>query len=258
MILLGIWMLVGAGYWYVAKHHCAIEDQVSYEIVENSGPFYFEQGGKDLIPTEKFQGYRDQISLDQNTNYMLIGFLTEQEASSNQDLGIQRALALSEHLGLPAGRIDIQSQIVEDLNANKLYVSISENSFISNEIDLLEEESMDDTEVELDPDVKRKSSSIASVYFIENSTEYQDADQVISALEAIVAQIQRKGNRILVTGYFQPGKTSKSIGQRRAWMIKDKLILKGINPEKIMVVTKKLPPNDHLKHVRKVEFLVLD
>jgi len=227
-VVIGLWLLLGIGYWAIAKYACADKGLSSQSVVVS--PYTFEAEGAGLTTSEAFESYADSLrnTLGPKDKLRLTGLLSTEEAAINKDLGSQRAEALLQALNIDASRAEIGSLTLETLPSHRRYVEVKRLSGES----AIVERVVSDT-----GDINKHST----IYFPFNSTDKLDDARVEKFLNGIAIRVQGTGERILLVGHTDkigPRRYNYHLGDRRAKSIKYYLISRGVNPQKIITQSK--------------------
>ncbi len=271
--IFSIWLLLGVGYWFIANNYCG-NNSSTPEIVEVISPFYFEDGGSEIIPTDLFSDYQEDLRnmYPEGTELTIVGYMTPDEQASNENIGLERAQALMNHLKLSDDKVSLQGEVVENLSPNSQYASIynpedgktevAETSTTSNK--------ENDRAVVENEVGDRSNSNIAkhsTIYFPFNSTEKLERKEVNTYLNSIALRVLGSGETVVLTGYADYVGTrayNYRLGEKRAYAIKYYLISRGVNPRKILTVSKGEGYNpqkasaDDRQDDRRVELLLLN
>jgi len=227
-LIIGLWLLLGVGYWGLAKYSCP--DKAHNNRGSSSGsyesPFSFDPNSSELKTGLNFDNYADSIvnSLAPNEIIVLTGLLSQQEEEINKDLGRQRAKGLLALLNIKKERTQIESRVVEELPSHLSYVEVKR---LSNESVIVERD------VTHDGDINQHST----IYFPFNSTDKLDDARVEKFLDEIAKRVQGSGERVLLVGHTDkigPREYNYALGDKRAKSIKYYLISRGVNPKKII------------------------
>ena len=240
--ILSIWLLLGIGYWYIANNNCDTSTPTT-EIVEVISPFYFEEGASDIVPTEIFKDYRDAL-LDlhpEGSELTIVGYMTPDEQATNANIGLERAQALMNHMNLSDDKVTLQGEVVEDLNPNSQYASIYSPSDKNAAGDRTSSTDSAIVENELTGETDSNVARHSTIYFPFNSTQKLEREEVNTYLNSIALRVLGTGETIVLTGYADQVGTrayNYRLGEKRAYAIKYYLVSRGVNPRKILTVSK--------------------
>ena len=271
--IFSIWLLLGVGYWYIANNYCDANSSTT-EIVEVTSPFYFENGASDIIPTESFKKYKeDLLNLHpKDAELTIIGYMTPDEQLTNENIGLERAQALMNHLNLSDDKVTLRGEVVENLSPNSQYASINnpaDENIVAAETNSSSNTRNDRTivENELGDGTYSNIAKHSTIYFPFNSTQKLERQEVNSYLNSIALRVLGSGETIVLTGYADHIGTrayNYRLGEKRAYAIKYYLISRGVNPRKILTVSKgegynrKEASTEDRQDDRRVELLLLN
>lgn len=250
-LIIILWLLLGVFYWYVSKQ-CCIGDTSSAvgaatgaaaaaatAPCPNVTPYSFNWGSAE--PIQKATANWDSLSnalskgLQSNQNISITGMYRngEENTSTYENLGLARANAILTLLGLDAKKIKLGASKV---NAGK---RDKDCSFAGASVSKLVESK--NVKEEVIKDEYGNMSKRTTIYFPFNSTNKLNDGEVESYLNTVAARVKKSGERVQLTGHTDNiGENAPNIalGQRRADIVKDYLIKKGVSPSKIIANSK--------------------
>ncbi len=190
-----------------------------------SGYVCFADGSCDPIFRDNFNNLRDSLLglISSGQVLRITGHFSSKESytGSAEDLGMCRAMAIRKRFGalLKDGQVELSSQrTVGRTLALDRRVSYSINK---NEV----------------KSVKRKTL----IYFPYNSTDKLADAEIEKYLDAVAAQVKTSGERIRLTGHTDSKgrpEYNLELGRRRAIVIRNYLVSKGVPKSKIIVTSK--------------------
>lgn len=235
-ILIVLWLLLGLAY-YLLSNFCEKDDLISSSINQENistpiipketpcpiiNAFAFERGSANLIQTGKWNAFRDSllVLLTNDKKIQIVGLEFEGESVA-QDLGMQRANALSKAMGLPE---------------EKLQVYASKISKPTYKIDC----QIPGARIKL-VTVTEKIKEIQDrtlIYFPYNSTNKLNDKEVETYLDAVAKKVINSNERIRLTGHTDDKgepEYNLSLGQSRAEVIRNYLLSRNVPLDNILV-----------------------
>ncbi len=261
LLVLLVWVLLG---WKMCTDHqrCCLEDTDTIGVTDDSetqstaplskedcpgGLLCFLPGSSDVIVGESFDAYKDSITALISDDKMLritgVYSSGESDDESTSNLGYARASSIRALFNnLTDDQVALQDQLVvgRNLSSNELY-SMNVLEMISAQTitgSAGEPASAQDE----DSDSGRPGISMnAVIYFPFNSTAKLDDAQIESYLDDVAKRIVNSGERVRLTGHTDNIGSSESnitLGQKRANIIADYLIGKGVRRSQIISESK--------------------
>ncbi len=239
-----LWLLLGVGYWYCASECCdgrTTTEQVS-EVekvppitsrVVADDPLLFRWSDRNPIYGKNWNRYKDSIagSLKDNQILQITGLYSrnEENKTSFENLGIARADSVRRAMNIAEDRARLLGRIVPDsrLDRNNPFEAIVFSNMVNS--DKIKEE----TVVDNNNQVRKRTT----IYFPFNSTNKLNDGEVESYLNEVASSVKASGERVQLVGHTDnvgDNASNQDLGLARAQVIKNYLISRGVNPNKIL------------------------
>jgi len=231
-----LWLLLGLAYWFFSKNYCCapVQGDLSERSVTPmsalpavSTPIRFECSDEKPGTEARWTRFRDSLvsALKDNEILQIKGFNydTESNSTSQKTLGLARALSVKKLFSLDDDRIRVlDGKAGDDCRKEEMNRLIA-FSALRNTATVKE---IDDRTL---------------IYFPTNSTNKLADNEVESYLDEVAVRVKRTGETVHLTGHTdnEGDPTSNlSLGQRRADVIKNYLLSKGVSNAKIIASSK--------------------
>ncbi len=230
-----LWLLLGLAYWFISKNCCVpAEGNLSQRTVAPisalpavSTPIRFDCSDDKPGTEARWTRFRDSLvsSLKDNEILQIKGFNYDAESNSTSEktLGLARALSVKKLFSLNDDRIRIlDGKAGDDCRKEEMNRLIA-FSALRNTASVKE---IDDRTL---------------IYFPTNSTNKLADNEVESYLDEVAVRVKRTGETVHLSGHTDnEGDPSSNLvlGQRRADVIKNYLLSKGVPDAKIVTSTK--------------------
>jgi outer membrane protein OmpA-like peptidoglycan-associated protein len=228
-----LWLLLG---WWSCNNNCctgvtdsssgisATGTDTAQQVTKENGPLMFRYNSDEAITNDQWAVRKEEIlsKLQDNQLLEITGLYRSDETNNTSfpDLGIARADAARKALGLETDKVKLSSRLVDG-------VSDKVNPFESCNFDYrIVTENIIETE---DKTVIR---------FPFNSTNKLNSAEVEAYLENVAKRVIASGEKIVLTGHTDnvgDDANNLKLGQRRADIVKNYLVSKGVNSEQIAV-----------------------
>lgn len=205
------------------------EPEPTKTIQKTSLPLAFNWNGQNPILGEGFQAYKDSIlkSVSGGKILEITGFYRpdEKNASSFDNIGLARADEIRKLFpDIPDDKIRFFSKVTEEKEGDKtnLFPGFSFKSAIDNE------------------NIK-EVDDVASIYFPSNSTSKLNNAKIESYFDDVAERVIKSGEKIILIGHTDntgSGESNMILGARRAKIVKDYLVGKGVPEGQISVNSK--------------------
>jgi len=203
------------------------KDTGSSQISKNDEvPIAFYWGKSEIVKGKNFKAVKDSIlaTLEDGKVLEITGFYYEGELNNSgmDNLGLARAMVIRKLFSeLPDEKIRLYGK-----QGNKKIIDkgnvFSASSFYS---------AVNNTNV-------KEIDKSALIYFPYNSTKKLKNPKIDSYLDDVVKRVVKTGEKIYLTGHTDdrgPDNTNYNLGLKRANIIKDILVVKGISAKNIVV-----------------------
>ncbi len=230
-----LWLLLGLAYWFISKQCCVpAPTEVSQRTVAPmstlpavSTPITFACSDDTPDRAANWTRFRDSLvnSLKDNEILQIKGFNYDAESNgtSEKSLGLARALSVKKLFSLNDDRVRIlDGKAGEDCRKEEMNRLIAFSS-LRNTATVKE---IDDRTL---------------IYFPTNSTNKLADNEVESYLDEVAIRVKRTGETVHLSGHTDnEGDTTSNLrlGQRRADVIKNYLLSKGVPANKIVATSK--------------------
>ena len=228
-------LLLGPAYWFISKNCCnpvetpqkSSEISTMYSLPAISTPLRFECSDDKPDPQVRWTRFRDSLvsSLKDNEILQIKGFNydTESNSTSGKTLGMARALSVRKLFSLKDDRIRIlDGKAGKDCRKEEMNRLIA-FSALRNTASVKE---IDDRTL---------------IYFPTNSTNKLANNDVESYLDEVAIRVKRTGEKVYLSGHTDNEGDPESnlrLGQRRADVIKNYLVSKGVSTGNIITSSK--------------------
>jgi len=244
-LILCIWLLLGIGYWYLAKYHCQQPYTIEKEIIAPSSsandinskntlvkktqklsPIAFSCSSSEPLLEAQWNAFKDSILSTLNDDRILqIKGQAFADENSNYDitLGMSRAQVIGELFDLPKDKIRIKDGIKNGNCSNEEKYNFITFKSLLNTSKIKE---IDDRTI---------------IYFLFNSTQKLNDTEVENYLNDVATRVQKSGEQIRITGHTDDNgelEANIKLGQARADIIKSYLLSKGLSDSKIESLSK--------------------
>ncbi len=244
VILFILWLLLG---WCYCLQPCCDDDAsigtttekddsadkidaTSDAVVEKSGPLLYNWSNHHPIFGEGWADERDRIAAmcGENKILQITGHYRKDETNNTtfENLGLARVDSLMRYFSnyCPPEQIRISSRLVgaDDADRHSKFESASFKSLVNTE------------------NVKEVDDK-ALIYFPYGSTNKLNAADVESYLDDVAERVNKSGETVHLEGHTDSSGSSSHnmrLGQRRAQVIKDYLVRKGMSASKVKVTSK--------------------
>ncbi len=241
-----LWIVLGIVYWFLSKQCCdadkgrseiigATED--GREVLDTIAPLprikltplAFRKSSFEVAPEEPFwTTFRDSLvrnlSSDQVMQVKGFYFGDEDNASTENDLGLARAKNVIRLLGLGADRTQVVSE-----QKGEAYSADEANNLIAFRY------------LRSTKNIVESDTGTTSLYFPYNSSKTITNAEIEAYLRNVADRINRSGEKIIITGHTDntgtPG-SNKVLGQWRADAVKNILVRYGVNPMRITTLSR--------------------
>jgi outer membrane protein OmpA-like peptidoglycan-associated protein len=231
-----LWLIFG---WWSCNNDCCTDvaesmsnsdlgvvtdsgDSLDIAAKKDVGPLLFMYNSNKAITDAKWAPFKDEIAskLQDNQQLEITGLYRNDEVNSTtfSDLGIARAEAVKELLGIDSSRVKVSSRL-EDGASDK------ENPFEAYELDY---------RVVTENIIETEDKTVIRFPF--NSTKKLNSVEVEDYLDNVAKRVIASGEKIILTGHADnvgDDASNLRFGQLRADVIKDYLISKGVDPTRI-------------------------
>jgi len=238
-VLILLWLLLGPAYYFIAKScsqtesktdskekMAAVVPSIHEEVpCPRIGPFAFERSSADLLKTNQWNSYIDSLQglLTKDKKIQIIGLFAEGE-SQKEDLGMERAHAIADAIGLPSESIQVYSS-----NIGKPKYKI-DCQFPGARIKLV-------TVTKKIKEIKDRTL----IYFPYNSTNKLNDKEVEIYLDALAGKIIESNQKVQLTGHTDnegdPDYNLK-LGQSRAEVIKNYLLSQNVPAQNVITLSR--------------------
>ncbi|MBK9256262.1 MAG: OmpA family protein [Saprospiraceae bacterium] len=199
------------------------------DVTTKTGPILFNWAKYDPVLGDGWPGMRDSIlnATGQNQKLEITGWYSANEAKPTdfENAGIARAAQIRKLFSdLPDDRIALTSRLVDDSQLSRDYL-FEAASFAGRIVTENVKEVEDKT----------------LIYFPPNSTNKLNPADVNSYLDDVAKRVIQNGEKIRLVGHTDnvgPAKDNLALGQRRAEVIKNYLVTKGVKDSSIIVESK--------------------
>ncbi len=240
-----LWILLGIGYWFLSRDCCPVDERIS-EAVSTSTvketsntsdrPLLFDWSDGKPKYGSGWNAYRDSIktSLKPNQILQITGLYSKEEKNNTtfNNLGLARADKVRTDIGLAENRTELKSQMVPTSRLDK------ENRFVSAQFtNLIKSDNVKEERV---VDENNNIQTKTTIYFPFNSTNKLNDSEVENYLNDVASKVRNSGEKVRLTGHTDNIGSSASnirLGERRATIVKDYLIRKGVTPNKIITAS---------------------
>lgn len=238
VIIFLLWILLGIFYWYSTQKCCvgtevsqATETVVASKAVDR--PLTYNWANGEPITGTRFNQYRDSIisSVKDNQILEITGLYSKDEdkPADFANLGLARADGAREAMGLGKDDVKLNSRIVPTSRLSKVnkFESVVFKNLV-NSTNIKEE-----TVVDENNNVATKTT----IYFPFNSTSKLDAGDVEDYLDQVASRVSASGEKVRLTGHTDNiggDVQNVALGQRRAEIVKNYLVRKGVSPNKVV------------------------
>lgn len=190
----------------------------SSAAVKDFGPLLYKYNSGDAITNEKWPAMKDEIlgKLQENQFLEITGLYRsdEQNNTSFPDLGIARADAARQALGLDSTRVKLLSRLIDG-------ESDKTNPFESCEFNY---------RIVSDNIIETEDKTVIRFPF--NSTNKLNSKEVEDYLDNVAKRVIASGEKITLSGHTDnvgDDESNLKLGQRRADIVKNYLVSKGVN-----------------------------
>jgi OmpA-OmpF porin, OOP family len=237
IISLLLWLLFG---WWSCNNECCTgvtesmgnsevgavselsEDSLDVAAKKDLGPLLFMYNSSNAITDDKWASFKEEITskLQDNQQLEITGLYRSDEVNSTSfpDLGIARAEAVKELLGIDSSRVILSSRL-EDGVSDKV------NPFEASRLDY---------RIVTENIIETADRTVIRFQF--NSTKKLNSSEVEEYLDNVAKRVIASGENIVLTGHTDnigDDASNLKFGQLRADVIKDYLISKGVDPTRI-------------------------
>ena len=226
-----LWLLLGLAYWFISKNCCPVAETLSERTIApvssvamtKLSPISFECSDDKPNVETRWNRFRDSLvnTLKDNEILQIKGFDFEDETNStgSSSLGLARALKVRELFSLGDDKVRvIKGRKGDDCRKEEMYNLIAFNALKS-----------DAKVIETDDETL--------IYFPFNSTNKLSDVEVEGYLDKVAARVKQSGERVQLTGHTDnvgDDASNLRLGQRRADVIKNYLVSKGVSASKII------------------------
>ncbi len=235
-----LWIIVGVWFYQISKKCCndqssveKTEEQIApvvEEAAEITGPLLYNWSDKSPIFGDGWNAMKNDLRSRVNeSNHLLItGYYDSDETNetSFDNLGLARADSLrrSEFADVPEDQVRLaaEQRTVQESNRNGLYESAK--------FDVLRQTK----------NIKQTANS-TTIYFPYNSAKELNAGDVRQYLDEVAERVNSSGERVRLTGHtdsYGDNNSNMALGRKRAAIIRDYLVEKGVNNAKILLSSK--------------------
>ncbi|MEZ4907723.1 MAG: OmpA family protein [Saprospiraceae bacterium] len=266
-----LWVILGFIYfwlWDIGKKECCTEYVVETEVTEivettdtstnglKSLPLAFNWSSGAAVKGDNFSFFRDSLlnSLGDNEIFEITGYYRAEEVNNTDetDLGIARAKEIRKLFPeIPENRIRLISALIDEKDGERENLFISSN--FNNALNTVEIQEIDNS---------------ALIYFPFNSLKKLNSSEIESYLDKVADRVISSGETVTLTGNTDDigaEETNYNLGLKRADVIKDYLLKKGVSADQIKVSsngeTKPLVPNTNNENRaknRRVELKIIN
>ncbi len=241
-----LWLILGLIYWWIwdsgVDSCCKGDSTKTSEIVpvqkkaeptkvitKSTLPLAFKWSGEETIKGDGFKAYKDSIlnALKDGEILEITGLYRENEKNTTKfpNLGIARANKVRELFSeIPDNRIRKFAKMIGEKDGDKT------NNFISatfkNAINNANIKEIDD---------------VALIYFPFNSTSKLQSGKVEKYLNDVAERVKSSGEKVYLTGHTDKIGSDESnhvLGIKRASVVRDYLVLKGVSIANIIIDSK--------------------
>lgn len=240
-----LWLLLGAYLWFQCGSNCcatATADDSSAavlapEAIAKDRPLTYNWTSSENILGSTWSSYKDSIlnSMKPNKVLEITGLYSSDETNNTgkANLGIARADQARQGLGLTPEQVELKSRLVPttSLDKDNKFVAATFNSLIKSE----------NVKEETVTDKFGNVSKRTTIYFPFNSTNKLNDSEVENYLNDVAARVKSTGEKVQLVGHTDNvggDGPNIALGQRRADIVKDYLIRKGVSPSKILANSK--------------------
>ncbi|HPK10749.1 MAG TPA: OmpA family protein [Saprospiraceae bacterium] len=236
IIILILWILLGFGYCFTSKNCCEKPVEAAVSKVEEPvvkavefGPLVFNWGDSMAITNDKWPAFKASVlaKLQDNQLLEITGYYSSDEVNNTkyENLGLARAHAIRALFPeLPDDRFRLSSKLVDSRTLDK------SNPFEAARFDYR-------VNTEKIKEIDQKTI----IYFPFNSTNKLNDAEVETYLNSVVEQLSKTNGKVRLTGHTDDvgsAESNMALGQKRANVIKQYLVSKGLNANRIIAVSK--------------------
>ena len=226
-----LWLLLG---WWSCNNNCcdgtngvssgaaAAATEVAAGAVKDEGPLLYRYNSGDAITNEKWPAKKEEIlsKLQDNQILEITGLYRSDETNNTKfpDLGIARADAARIALGIDSTRVKLSSRLIDGMTD-------MQNPFESCEFDY---------RIITENIVETEDKTVIRFPF--NSTNKLNSKEVEDYLDNVAKRVIASGEKIVLTGHTDnvgDDSSNLALGQRRAEVVKNYLVSKGVNASQI-------------------------
>ncbi len=202
-------------------------DNMTAKSSESSVPIRLDANKEQIELTDEWTDYKKDLiaSLEEDEILQITGKYTEDElySGSFENLGIARAEEIRQNLDLAPEKVQLRGVLDDPLSDSEtaFEVIIFRNIIVNNSID----ESIENRTI---------------IRFPSNSTNKLNDEVVEEYLDKLVTRIIKSGERVKLTGFSDSDGSEEDnvlLGQRRADVIKNYLVSKGVTESKIVTMS---------------------
>lgn len=232
LIVLILWILFGIKACTDQKACCG-SDTINEEAtpmvtpvpVKKTGPLMFNWSDATPVTSDAWPAYRDSIinALGPNQNLEITGYYRADEVNNTsfENLGIARADSIRQLFAghLPADRITLIGKLTGEQDGDRQY--LFESASFSNRVNTEKIKEVEDKTL---------------IYFPFNSTNKLNDSEVEAYLNDVADRVKKTGESVRLTGYTDSigdDASNLKLGQRRADVIKNYLVSRGVSAAKI-------------------------
>lgn len=252
-LIIILWLLLGVLYWCMKEACCgeaatssAVSSAVAPVGAADLGPcpaltpYSFNWGSIDPtnVSTTNWDSLSAALSSGLNANQLLAitGLYRNEESYKGKDhenLGLARANKLLQLLKLKSDKVR--------LNANKVNAGNRDKDCAFSGASVTTVTNSKNIKEEMVKDEYGNVSKRTTIYFPFNSTNKLNDGEVESYLNDVAKRVKSTGEKVQLTGHTDNvggNAPNIALGQRRADIVKNYLIGKGVSPSKILTNSK--------------------
>lgn len=204
-----------------------LSDGLTAKSPETSVPIRLDVNEKQIELTDEWTEYKKDLlaSLKEDEILQITGKYTEDElySGSFENLGVARAEEIRQNLDLAPDKVQLRGVLDDQLSDSKIPFEVISfrNIIVNNSID----ESIENRTI---------------IRFPSNSTNKLNDEVVEEYLDKLIRRITKSGERAKLTGFSDSDGSVEhnlSLGQRRADVIKDYLVSKGVEDSRVITLS---------------------